>query len=179
MTERPSSPPRATPRKSLLRSFLRWSVVGVVALWSLAALVLVAAPWIDPPTTAVHIQRRLQAWIHTSRIKNTTNSFRSAKSPARCHRGCTPLTRTTVQALTCSPSRHLSIRWAMPRGPPLVNATLGGHSIFFAVFGQSSISILSQSPAFGFSSGKSRWAYSGKIRVVTRLRVVHDDARCR
>jgi monofunctional glycosyltransferase len=64
MTERPDTPPRATPRKSLLRSFLRWSVVGVVALWSLAALVLVAVRWIDPPTTAVHIQRRLQAWIH-------------------------------------------------------------------------------------------------------------------
>ena len=35
-----------------------------MALWSLAALVLVTARWIDPPTTAVHIQRRLQAWIH-------------------------------------------------------------------------------------------------------------------
>jgi monofunctional glycosyltransferase len=35
-------------------------------LWSLAALLLVAARRIDPPTTAVHIQRRLQAWIqHT------------------------------------------------------------------------------------------------------------------
>jgi monofunctional biosynthetic peptidoglycan transglycosylase len=36
----------------------------VVLLWSLAALSLVAVRWIDPPTTAVHIQRRLQAWIH-------------------------------------------------------------------------------------------------------------------
>jgi monofunctional biosynthetic peptidoglycan transglycosylase len=36
----------------------------VVLLWSLAALILVAARWIDPPTTALHIQRRLQAWIH-------------------------------------------------------------------------------------------------------------------
>ena len=27
---------------------------------------LVAARWIDPPTTAVHIQRRLQAWIHNT-----------------------------------------------------------------------------------------------------------------
>ena len=36
----------------------------MVLLWSLAALLLVAARWIDPPTTAVHIQRRLQAWIH-------------------------------------------------------------------------------------------------------------------
>jgi monofunctional biosynthetic peptidoglycan transglycosylase len=39
-------------------------VIGVVLLWSLAALILVVARWIDPPTTAVHIQRRLQAWIH-------------------------------------------------------------------------------------------------------------------
>jgi monofunctional biosynthetic peptidoglycan transglycosylase len=47
-----------------MRSFARWLVVAVVLLWSLAALFLVAARWIDPPTTAVHIQRRLQAWIH-------------------------------------------------------------------------------------------------------------------
>ena len=32
--------------------------------WSLAALTLVAARWIDPPTTAVHMERRLQAWMH-------------------------------------------------------------------------------------------------------------------
>ena len=52
--------------KRLLRSSIRWVVIGVVALWLLAALILVAARWIDPPTTAVHMQRRLQAWIaHT------------------------------------------------------------------------------------------------------------------
>lgn len=27
-------------------------------------LILVAARWTDPPTTAVHMERRLQAWIH-------------------------------------------------------------------------------------------------------------------
>ncbi len=31
--------------------------------WVLAALTLVAARWIDPPTTAVQMQRRLQAWM--------------------------------------------------------------------------------------------------------------------
>src|ERR1700720_2760145 len=51
-------------RTGFLRPFIRWFVIGVVLLWSLAALILVAARWIDPPTTAVHIQRRLQAWIH-------------------------------------------------------------------------------------------------------------------
>jgi monofunctional biosynthetic peptidoglycan transglycosylase len=35
-----------------------------VLLWLFAALILVAARWIDPPTTAVHIERRAQAWIH-------------------------------------------------------------------------------------------------------------------
>jgi monofunctional biosynthetic peptidoglycan transglycosylase len=33
-------------------------------LWTLAALLLVAVRWIDPPTTALQTQRRLQAWIH-------------------------------------------------------------------------------------------------------------------
>jgi len=56
--------PRILPRKSLLLSILRWLVIAAVLLWSLAALTLVAARWIDPPTTAVHIQRRVQAWIH-------------------------------------------------------------------------------------------------------------------
>ncbi len=36
----------------------------MVLVWSLAALLLVAARWINPPTTAVHIERRLQAWSH-------------------------------------------------------------------------------------------------------------------
>jgi monofunctional biosynthetic peptidoglycan transglycosylase len=35
----------------------------VALLWSLAVLILVAARWIDPPTTAVHIERRFEAWI--------------------------------------------------------------------------------------------------------------------
>jgi len=37
----------------------------VAVLWSLAALFLVALRWIDPPATAVHIQRRLQAWVQS------------------------------------------------------------------------------------------------------------------
>jgi monofunctional biosynthetic peptidoglycan transglycosylase len=40
--------------------------LGFALLWSLAVLILVAARWIDPPTTAVHIERHMQAWIqHT------------------------------------------------------------------------------------------------------------------
>jgi monofunctional biosynthetic peptidoglycan transglycosylase len=41
-----------------------WLGLGVGIVWSLAALTLVAARWIDPPTTAVHIERHLQAFVH-------------------------------------------------------------------------------------------------------------------
>jgi monofunctional glycosyltransferase len=64
VTENPDTRRKAPLRKGLLRSFVRWFVFGVAILWSLAGLILVAARWIDPPTTAVHMERRLQAWMH-------------------------------------------------------------------------------------------------------------------
>jgi monofunctional biosynthetic peptidoglycan transglycosylase len=64
VTENPETHPETPLRKGSLRSFVRWFVIGVALLWSLAVLILVAARWIDPPTTAVHMERRLQAWIH-------------------------------------------------------------------------------------------------------------------
>ncbi len=64
MTEKPDPHSNTPLRKSFLLSFVRWLVIGVALVWSLAALILLAARWIDPPTTAVHMQRRLQAWIH-------------------------------------------------------------------------------------------------------------------
>ena len=51
-------------RKSRLRPVLRRLFIAIALLWSLAALTLVSFRWIDPPTTAVHLQRRAQAWIH-------------------------------------------------------------------------------------------------------------------
>jgi monofunctional biosynthetic peptidoglycan transglycosylase len=65
VTAKPSSLPKIAFWKSFGRSFVRWLVIGVALLWSLAVLLLVTARWIDPPTTAVHIERRMQAWIHS------------------------------------------------------------------------------------------------------------------
>ena len=42
---------------------MQWLLIGLALLWSLAVLILVAARWIDPPTTAVHMERRVQSWI--------------------------------------------------------------------------------------------------------------------
>jgi monofunctional biosynthetic peptidoglycan transglycosylase len=64
VTENPNTHAKTPLRKGSLRSFVRWFLIGVALLWSLAALILVAGRWIDPPTTAVHMERRLQAWIH-------------------------------------------------------------------------------------------------------------------
>jgi monofunctional glycosyltransferase len=62
--ENPDTLPKTPHREGALRFLVRWFLIAVALLWSLAALILVAARWIDPPTTAVHLERRLQAWIH-------------------------------------------------------------------------------------------------------------------
>jgi monofunctional glycosyltransferase len=59
----------AARRGGLLRRVVLWVVVAVVALWTGAALTLVAAKWIDPPTTAVQMERRVQAWMHGTPYK--------------------------------------------------------------------------------------------------------------
>ena len=64
MTENPDASPKLPQRKVTLRSVVQWFLIGLAVLWSLAVLILVAARWIDPPTTAVHMERRLQAWMH-------------------------------------------------------------------------------------------------------------------
>ena len=64
MTSRPIKPAETLLWKKYQWSFVRWVVAGALALWLAAALLLVAARWIDPPTTAVQIERRIQAWIH-------------------------------------------------------------------------------------------------------------------
>ena len=63
MTENPVPAPKRLPQRGFLRSIVRWFLIAVALLWSLAALILVAIRWIDPPTTAVHMERRLQAWV--------------------------------------------------------------------------------------------------------------------
>ncbi|MGB8116633.1 MAG: monofunctional biosynthetic peptidoglycan transglycosylase [Candidatus Sulfotelmatobacter sp.] len=67
VTASPDICPKISRRNGFLRNlriFVRRLAIGVGLLWSLAALTLLAARWIDPPSTAVHMQRRVQAWIH-------------------------------------------------------------------------------------------------------------------
>ena len=73
MIRKPNTLLKTPGRKDFFRWFVLWLVIGVALLWSLAALTLLAARWIDPPTTAVHMQRSLQAWIHHTRYHERYN----------------------------------------------------------------------------------------------------------
>jgi monofunctional glycosyltransferase len=62
ITERPQEHLEIPVQKEVLRSIVRWSIAGAASLWLLAALLLLTARWVDPPATAVQIERRMQAW---------------------------------------------------------------------------------------------------------------------
>jgi monofunctional biosynthetic peptidoglycan transglycosylase len=70
VTETLAAPAKTPLRTSVLRSRIPRLVVGALLLllflWSYAALMLVGFRWIDPPTTAVHMQRRFQSWFHNT-----------------------------------------------------------------------------------------------------------------
>lgn len=59
-----STPLKARLGKIGLWTWARWIGLGVAALWLLAAMLLVGARWINPPTTMVQVERRVQAWMH-------------------------------------------------------------------------------------------------------------------
>ena len=50
--------------RNIAQALACWLVLVVVVGWSLAVLMLVAARFVDPTTTAVHIERRFQAFLH-------------------------------------------------------------------------------------------------------------------
>jgi monofunctional glycosyltransferase len=53
---------KAGAAKSWLLGVVRWVLLVAVGCWVTAALVLVSLRWIDPPTTAVQMERRVQSW---------------------------------------------------------------------------------------------------------------------
>jgi len=64
VAENPVIAPETPVQKSSLRLFVRWFFIVAGLLWLIGVLMLVGVRWIDPPTTAVHMERRLEAWVH-------------------------------------------------------------------------------------------------------------------
>jgi monofunctional biosynthetic peptidoglycan transglycosylase len=55
---------RAKKRRGWIATILLWAVAVAAAFWVLCLMELVALRWIDPPTTTVQAQRRVEAWLH-------------------------------------------------------------------------------------------------------------------
>lgn len=64
MPEKLEAPPKPALRKRALRALLQWPAIAAVAVWLFASFTLLLCRWIDPPTTAVQMERQFQAWIH-------------------------------------------------------------------------------------------------------------------
>ncbi len=64
MGTKPVTARKVRHERGSLRSLIRWFLIGVLALWIFAALLLVGARWINPPTTALQAERQVQSWIH-------------------------------------------------------------------------------------------------------------------
>jgi len=64
VTESPALPQVRPRRKVTFGAVVKWFLIAVAGSWLLAALSLVALRFIDPPTDAVHMERRVQALIH-------------------------------------------------------------------------------------------------------------------
>ena len=51
-------------KRNLIRFILFWIVALVLGFYTCCCVALVALKWINPPTTAVQIQRRIEAFVH-------------------------------------------------------------------------------------------------------------------
>ena len=58
------SPAKIKRKRSLWRRLLLWLVAVVLGFYALCGLALVGLKWIDPPTTMVQMERRVQALVH-------------------------------------------------------------------------------------------------------------------
>jgi monofunctional biosynthetic peptidoglycan transglycosylase len=52
------------PGHRIFRTVLRWSLLLVAAFYALCFVELMALRWLNPPTTGVQAQRRVEAWLH-------------------------------------------------------------------------------------------------------------------
>ena len=75
----------ARPR-SIVGRVVRAAILLIAAFYAFVTLSLIALRWVDPPTTAVQTERRVQSWIHGSAyLKTYTFVPLERMSPALQH----------------------------------------------------------------------------------------------
>jgi monofunctional glycosyltransferase len=50
--------------RRIFRTVVRWALILVIAFYAVCLSELVALRWINPPITALQVQRRVEAWLH-------------------------------------------------------------------------------------------------------------------
>jgi monofunctional biosynthetic peptidoglycan transglycosylase len=117
---------------------VRWLAIAVAALWLLLALLLVAARWIDPPTDAVHIERHLQALIHSKPyherytfvpLSRISPDFQHAVIAAEDIRGGSTITQQLVKNLFFGTGRSFLRKGAEFTLVPIAELVLGKQRI--------------------------------------------------
>jgi monofunctional biosynthetic peptidoglycan transglycosylase len=58
------APAKARRKRSLLRRIAFWALALVAGFYAISGAALLSLRWIDPPTTMVQIERRIQARLH-------------------------------------------------------------------------------------------------------------------
>lgn len=58
---------RRTPKRRIVFRALGWLLAAAALFYGFAALCLVALRWFNPPFTSVHIERRIESWIHRTK----------------------------------------------------------------------------------------------------------------
>ena len=68
-------PSRTSSHWALLRFCAVWLLIGIGIVWLLGAFLLLTLRWVDPPTTAVQTERRIQSWFQTAPYRKRYTFF--------------------------------------------------------------------------------------------------------
>ena len=63
-SKRVPKPAKSRRKSSAWKRFLRWTLWAILAFYGLLGVAIVLLRWIDPPTTAVQIERHMDASVH-------------------------------------------------------------------------------------------------------------------
>ena len=73
-------------RRGVLRRLAWWCLLAAVCAWGVMALAMAGLRWIDPPFTAVQVERRVEAFVHGSAYRKRYTFVPLARvSPAFQH----------------------------------------------------------------------------------------------
>ena len=87
------------------RRLLRWFLIAAVAFYGFALASLAAFRWLNPPVTAVQVERRFESWLHRAK-------YRTQYSPVPLSRISPDLQHAVIAAEDSRFYQHHGFDWA-------------------------------------------------------------------